>query len=165
MISSRTRFWQAYGALFKSISEETSDVRAVVLSSAFPDIFTAGLDRAFTTLSVNICSSHFLCSVHDAGDIAKRTADSEGDPSTDPARVALDFPKSIKPFQEAITAPERCLFPVIAALHGMVIGLGVDIMSACDIRYAASNSKFTIKVGVFKLSFKLPVVPGLTEHE
>ncbi|KAE9387225.1 ClpP/crotonase [Gymnopus androsaceus JB14] len=119
-----SRFWQAYGALFNSISEETSDVRAVVLSSAFPDIFTAGLDLL------------------EAGDVAKTTANAD---SVDPARVALDFPKISKPFQEAITAPERCLFPVIAAIYGIVVGLSVDIVAACDIRYAASNARFTIK--------------------
>ncbi|KAF9070438.1 Delta2-dienoyl-CoA-isomerase [Rhodocollybia butyracea] len=95
------RFWQEYGKLFESISAEVPDVRAVVLSSVFPEIFSAGLDY---------------------------------------------FHKQIIPFQKAITAPERCLFPVIAAVHGMVVGLGVDMISACDIRYAASNAKFTIKV-------------------
>ncbi|KAJ3731332.1 enoyl-CoA hydratase/isomerase [Lentinula guzmanii] len=126
------RFWKAYGALFEDISEGTSDVRAVILSSAFPEIFSAGLD-----------STQF-CTVLEAGEIAKATADADPE-STDAARIALDFQKQIKPFQEAITAPERCLCPVIAAVHGMVVGLGVDIISACDIRYVASNTQFTIK--------------------
>ena len=51
-------------------------------------------------------------------------------------------------FQRAINAPERCPFPVIAAVHGPVIGLGLDIISACDVRYAASNATFCIKVCV-----------------
>ncbi|KAJ3712872.1 Delta2-dienoyl-CoA-isomerase [Lentinula raphanica] len=121
-----TEFWKAYGALFDSISEHTSDVRAVVLSSAFPEIFSAGLDLL------------------EAGEIAKATADADPN-STDAARIALDFQRQIQPFQQAITAPERCLFPVIAAVHGMIVGLGIDIISACDIRYAASSTKFTIK--------------------
>ncbi|KAJ3804753.1 enoyl-CoA hydratase/isomerase [Lentinula aff. lateritia] len=137
------RFWKAYGALFDAISEETSDVRAVVLSSAFPDIFSAGLDCASLT-SFHFSDYQTLFTVLEAGDIAKATADADPQ-STDAARIALDFKKQIKPFQEAITAPERCLFPVIAAVHGMVVGLGVDIISACDIRYAASNTRFTIK--------------------
>ena len=49
-------------------------------------------------------------------------------------------------FQRAIGAPERTPFPVIVAVHGPVIGLGVDMISVCDIRYAASNSSFAIKV-------------------
>lgn len=60
----------------------------------------------------------------EAGEIAKATADSDPN-TTDAARIALDFHKQIIPFQKAITAPERCLFPVIAAVHGMVVGLGV----------------------------------------
>jgi len=48
--------------------------------------------------------------------------------------------------QRAINAPKRCAFPVIAAVHGAVIGLGLDIISACDVRYAASNAIFSIKV-------------------
>jgi len=49
-------------------------------------------------------------------------------------------------FQRAIGAPERAPFPVIVAVHGHVIGLGVDMISVCDIRYAASDSSFAIKV-------------------
>ncbi|KAJ7101340.1 hypothetical protein B0H15DRAFT_927168 [Mycena belliarum] len=37
-------FWRAYGALFDRISADGRDVRAIVLSSAFPKIFTAGID-------------------------------------------------------------------------------------------------------------------------
>ncbi|KAG1906711.1 uncharacterized protein F5891DRAFT_1003512 [Suillus fuscotomentosus] len=33
----------------------------------------------------------------------------------------------------------------IAAVHGIVIGLGIDIISACDVRHAASDAKFSIK--------------------
>ncbi|KAG1881959.1 ClpP/crotonase-like domain-containing protein [Suillus tomentosus] len=33
----------------------------------------------------------------------------------------------------------------IAAVHGIVNGLGIDIISACDVRHAASNAKFSIK--------------------
>jgi len=35
--------------------------------------------------------------------------------------------------------------PVIAAVHGIAYGLGLDILSACDIRYATSNALFSIK--------------------
>ena len=64
----------------------------------------------------------------------------------DGARVAFQTRKSLAEFQHAIGAPERATFPVIVALHGHVIGLGVDIIGSCDIRYAASNTSFVIKV-------------------
>lgn len=49
-------------------------------------------------------------------------------------------------FQLAVTAIEKCRVPVIAAVHGIAYGLAVDMLSACDIRYATSNAIFSIKV-------------------
>ncbi|KAF8823214.1 Delta2-dienoyl-CoA-isomerase [Lentinula edodes] len=118
-------FWRAYGALFDSISESRPDIRAVVISSAFQDIFSAGFD------------------LYNAGQIVKGRT--EANPASDAARISMTFQKQIEMIQEAIMAPERCTFPVIAAIHGINIGLGVDIVSACDIRYAASDSRFTLK--------------------
>ena len=69
------------------------------------------------------------------------------DSSRDDARASLQIRKTILALQHAVAAPERAPFPVIAAVHGHVIGLGVDLISACDIRYAASNSVFSVKVG------------------
>ncbi|TFY50325.1 hypothetical protein EVJ58_g11095, partial [Rhodofomes roseus] len=48
-------------------------------------------------------------------------------------------------FQNCISAIERCPYPVIVAAHGIAYGLSIDIMAACDVRYAASNSVFSIK--------------------
>ena len=36
--------------------------------------------------------------------------------------------------------------PVIAAVHGACVGGGIDMVSACDIRYCSSDAWFTIKV-------------------
>lgn len=66
----------------------------------------------------------------------------------DTARQSFKIQNSIREFQHAIGAPDRCPFPIIAAVHGPVVGLGIDIISACDIRYAASNASFSIKVHV-----------------
>lgn len=120
-LTTRISFWQQYAHVFDQISEHGSDVRAVVLSSANPKLFTAGLDlHATSTLTV--------------------------DDTTDPARRALDLRKHILEFQRAIGAPERCPVPVIAAVHGLVLGLGIDILGYCDVRFAASNASFSIKV-------------------
>jgi len=64
----------------------------------------------------------------------------------DGARTAFQTRKLINELQLAVCSTERAPFPVIVALHGPVIGLGVDLIGACDIRYAASNSSFAIKV-------------------
>jgi delta(3,5)-delta(2,4)-dienoyl-CoA isomerase len=113
-------FWEEYGQLFDRLSEETTDTRVVVLSSGLPKLFTAGIDLV-GGLSLD-------------------------DYSPEPARRANSLRKHIKDFQHAIGAPERCPFPVIVAVHGPVIGLGVDLVSACDIRYASSDATFSIKV-------------------
>ena len=47
--------------------------------------------------------------------------------------------------QRTISSIEKCRKPVLAAVHGGCIGGGVDIISACDIRYATEDAYFTIK--------------------
>ncbi|KAJ7676071.1 Delta2-dienoyl-CoA-isomerase [Mycena polygramma] len=113
-------FWREYSSLFDRITREGRDVRAVVLSSALPKLFTAGIDMG------------------DLSAVQKPEA-------PDAARASLSNLHFITEFQSAIGAVERCRFPVIAAIHGTVIGLGLDIIAACDIRYGADNAQFTIK--------------------
>ncbi|KAJ7453259.1 Delta2-dienoyl-CoA-isomerase [Mycena galericulata] len=115
-------FWTEYGALLDRITNEGRDVRALVLSSAIPKLFTAGID---------------------VGDLSKE--ETAADSTIDAARKSLGTHRHLKAFQHEIGAPERCPFPVIAAVHGLVVGLGIDIISACDIRYAAEAAQFTIK--------------------
>jgi delta(3,5)-delta(2,4)-dienoyl-CoA isomerase len=112
-------FWREYGSIFGKLST-FGDVRVVVLSSAVPKFFTAGLD------------------LH---------ASMEGLQPQDPdgARRAFYFKEHIDEFQRAISAPERCNVPVICAIHGMALGLGIDISLACDVRFVASDASFSIK--------------------
>ena len=56
------------------------------------------------------------------------------------------FHPQVLDFQQAIGAPKRRQCLVIVALHAPVIGLGIDLISYCDIRYAASDTTFYIKV-------------------
>ncbi|KAF8628834.1 hypothetical protein AX17_005894 [Amanita inopinata Kibby_2008] len=113
-----TEFWKEYGTVFDRLNKQGQDVRAVVLSSVFPKIFSAGLD------------------LNDGLPLGGKS---------DTARATLALRKDIVEFQEAIGTPERCSFPVIAACHGHVVGLGIDLISACDIRYTASHVSFSIK--------------------
>ena len=63
----------------------------------------------------------------------------------DTARKAIRMRTSIMKMQDCITNFERLNLPVIAAIHGVCIGAGVDLVAACDIRYAARNAVFNIK--------------------
>ncbi len=47
--------------------------------------------------------------------------------------------------QQQLTAIEACRKPVIAAIHGVCIGGGVDLISACDLRYCTEDATFSIK--------------------
>lgn len=47
--------------------------------------------------------------------------------------------------QDTITAIERCRKPVIAAVHGACIGGGIDIITACDVRYCTESAFFSVK--------------------
>ena len=53
--------------------------------------------------------------------------------------------REIRKLQDAFTALENCSKPVLAAIHGSCIGGGVDLISACDMRYATEDARFCIK--------------------
>ena len=47
--------------------------------------------------------------------------------------------------QDTLTAIERCRKPVIAAIHGACIGAGVDLVTACDMRYCSADATFAVR--------------------
>ncbi len=51
----------------------------------------------------------------------------------------------IADLQSCITVLESCPKPVIAAVQGGCIGGGVDIVTACDLRYCTDDAYFTVK--------------------
>ena len=64
---------------------------------------------------------------------------------SDPARSALAFLPVIHGMQDAISAIEKCRQPVIAAVHGACIGAGLDLITACDIRFCSKDALFCVK--------------------
>lgn len=60
-------------------------------------------------------------------------------------RRAEKIRELIQMLQGSINAIEKCSKPVLAAVHNGCIGGGVDIVSACDIRYCSQDAYFTIK--------------------
>ncbi len=50
----------------------------------------------------------------------------------------------IDSMQEAFNAIEKAPFPVIAAVHGVCLGAGLDLIAACDFRYASALATFSI---------------------
>ncbi|XP_034476571.1 delta(3,5)-Delta(2,4)-dienoyl-CoA isomerase, peroxisomal [Drosophila innubila] len=97
------------------------DCRAIVLSAAGKH-FCAGID---------------LSSMMSLG---QQLADSE-----DVARKGIILERTIKIYQDSISAVERCTKPVIMAVHQACIGAGVDLITAADIRYSTQDAFFQIK--------------------
>ncbi len=111
-------FWQDMVDAFAEIAERP-EVRVVVISSTGRH-FTAGLDlSAF------------------GGVLAT-------DGKTDQGRIRQQLRQTVLEMQESFNAIERCRVPVIAAIQGGCIGGGVDLISACDIRFCTANAWFCI---------------------
>ena len=111
-------FWREIRDVFAEV-DATPDVRVVVLSATGRH-FTAGMDLSvFTTLTP-------------AG-------------SRDEGRRREALRRSVLEYQESFNAVERCRVPVLAAIQGGCIGGGVDLIAACDMRYATEDAWMCIQ--------------------
>ncbi|XP_038997989.1 delta(3,5)-Delta(2,4)-dienoyl-CoA isomerase, peroxisomal-like [Hibiscus syriacus] len=84
--------------------------------------------------------------------------------SGDHGRIGERLRRHIKFMQDAITAIERFRKPVIVAIHGACLGLGINIVTACDIRYCSKDAFFSVKevdVGITADLGTLQRLPGI----
>jgi enoyl-CoA hydratase len=66
---------------------------------------------------------------------------------TSPEQTAANkrsFMKKLLKLQDGLSCIEKCRKPVIAAVHGMCFGGGLDLITACDIRLATKDAKFSL---------------------
>ena len=63
---------------------------------------------------------------------------------TDPSRRGYNSILYLKKLQKSTDLVESCPQIVIALIHGACIGMGIDFISACDIRLSTKNSQFCI---------------------
>jgi enoyl-CoA hydratase len=110
-------FWAEIVEVFNWIDNH-DDVRVVVLSGAGKH-FSSGIDLAL------------LASV------AAELGDDVG-------RNARRLRQTILRMQASFNAVDRCRKPVLAAIHGYCLGGAVDLIAACDMRYAAADARFAI---------------------
>lgn len=65
--------------------------------------------------------------------------------ATDASRKGKIFEEYIVLYQNSITSLEKCSKPIIACTHSAVVGAGVDLITAADIRYCTKDSWFCVK--------------------
>jgi enoyl-CoA hydratase len=111
-------FWTEIIDIFQWV-EDTDAVRAVVLSGAGKH-FSSGIDLMM------------LASVANAF-------------GKDVGRNARLLRRKILELQASFNAVDNCRKPVLAAIHGYCIGGAIDLITACDMRYAAEDAQFSIK--------------------
>jgi 2-oxoglutaroyl-CoA hydrolase len=63
-------------------------------------------------------------------------------------------PAQLSRLAHNVAAPERCAKPVVAALHGFVLGVGLELALACDLRVAADDTE----IGMPEIN--LGMIPG-----
>jgi enoyl-CoA hydratase len=114
-------FWEDLPRVVEDI-DDNAKARVIVISSTGP-VFTAGMDlNAFTPKQ------------HSSPEDAKRARISHGAAFYDTARKT----------QAAFNALEACRLPVLAAIQGGCVGGGLDMVTACDMRYCTQDAFFTI---------------------
>jgi enoyl-CoA hydratase len=111
-------FWRELPDIVNELSDG-GDTRVIVLSSSGKH-FTAGMD-------LSVFGGDQLAGTGEIG------------------RVRANLRLNVLHLQEAFTALERARMPVIAAVQGGCIGGGVDMVCACDLRYATADAFFCIQ--------------------
>lgn len=111
-------FWDDLPGIVQTL-DARPEIRALVLTGRGKH-FTSGMD---------------LSSFQDIMGLMQR----------EPGRGAYALRKLILRLQDSFTALERTRLPVIAAIHGACIGGGIDLITACDIRLASRDARFSIE--------------------
>lgn len=111
--------WQEIRQAFEWV-DATPEARVAILSGAGRN-FCAGIDLAMLA------------------SIQLRIADPEA------ARSREKLRRLILDLQDCLSSIERCRKPVLAAIHGACVGGALDLVTCCDMRYAASDAVFSVK--------------------
>jgi enoyl-CoA hydratase len=112
-------FWSELPEIVRGL-DDAGEARVLVLSSTGRH-FTAGLDLALLA----------------GGGL--------GDQSAEVGRARANLRRFILHLQESISCLEKARMPVLAAVQGGCVGGGVDIITACDMRYCSADAFFCVQ--------------------
>lgn len=111
-------FWHECREVFEHLDTDP-EVRVAVITSEGKH-FTAGIDLMY--LQSNMPPQN-----------------------VDPARAMDQMRRHVKYLQAPFEAIDKCRIPVLAAVQGGCFGAGVDMVAACDMRYATEEAFFIIQ--------------------
>lgn len=114
-------FWRELPQIVEDIDQNVK-ARAIVISSTGPH-FSAGMDLAA---------------------FASKEPTSDKEVRDMRIRHGASFYQGALNTQKTFNAIEDCRLPVLAAVQGGCIGGGLDMITACDMRYASEDAFFTI---------------------
>nr|AZL94647.1 enyol-CoA hydratase [Nephromyces sp. MMRI] len=115
-------FWEELKSTFETLGQ-SPDCRCILLTNE-GNVFSAGIDLKF---GMQYFSSG---NVNEPIEFARKSVFLKG---------YINF------LQECVNSIEKCSKPVIACVYGGCLGAGIDIITACDIRFCSQNSYFSVK--------------------
>ncbi|MBL1435000.1 MAG: enoyl-CoA hydratase/isomerase family protein [Rhodobacteraceae bacterium] len=118
---------------------KTSNAMGIDFWADFLPAITALNEKGSTRVLVISAQGKNFCSGMDLAAFAG------GIPETKTPLQREAFPFLVGDLQKVLSALETARFPVIAAIQGACIGGGLDLVSACDLRFASENAYFRIE--------------------
>lgn len=121
-------FWHELYQVNQLIHQAINHIRVVVISGQ-GRCFSAGLDL----------SDHAQLFTQPMSTPLEKSN------AVDAGREALQKLGFIEAYQRSMTSIEALHQPVISFIHGHCVGGAIDLIAACDIRYAVKSTSFSIK--------------------
>lgn len=130
-------FWTELPEIIRDI-DAGSKARVIVISSTGP-VFSAGIDLSMFSGDMNMDKN-------------------------DPQQGLNFLQNNVLPLQDSFSAIEQCRIPVIAAIQGGCFGGGVDLITACDMRYGTDDSFITIYEIIVGMTADVGTFPRILNH-
>ena len=130
-------FWEELPQIISDI-DDNARARVIVISSTGP-VFSAGIDLSmFSNLSTITDKNH--------------------------PQYGPQFYEGAKKLQRSLSSLEECRIPVLAAIQGGCYGGGVDLITACDMRYGTQDSFITIYEIIVGMTADVGTFPRILNH-